>query len=223
MNEIFLDTETTGLSAKGGDRVLEIACVETENLIPTKKIFHKLINPEKKISDEAFKIHGFSNDFLKDKEKFKDIADEFLEFIKDKKLIIHNAEFDLAHLNNELGLIGKNKINKNNIIDTLDLARDKFPGSGISLDALCKRYRIDNSKRKKHTALIDCELLSKVYINLIDQKEPMLDFQVTNQDNQYSENQKSKDYFKKIVVPSPGELKMHKEYLKKSLKKNYFN
>ena len=223
MNEIFLDTETTGLSAKGGDRVLEIACVETENLIPTKKIFHKLINPEKKISDEAFKIHGFSNDFLKDKEKFKDIADEFLEFIKDKKIIIHNAEFDLAHLNNELQLIGKNKINKNNIIDTLDLARDKFPGSGISLDALCKRYRIDNFKRKKHTALIDCELLSKVYINLIDQKEPMLDFQVTNQDNQYSENQKSKDYFKKIVVPSPEELKLHKEYLKKSLKKNYFN
>ena len=168
-------------------------------------------------------MHGYTDEFLSDKKKFKDIVDEFLEFIKDKKLIIHNAEFDLAHLNNELQLIGKNKINKNSIIDTLDLARDKFPGSGISLDALCKRYRIDNSKRKKHTALIDCELLSRVYINLIDQKEPMLDFKVTNQDNQYSENQNSKDYFKKIVVPSSEELKLHKEYLKKSLKKNYFN
>ena len=168
-------------------------------------------------------MHGYTDEFLSDKKKFKDIVDEFLEFIKDKKLIIHNAEFDLTHLNNELQLIGKNKINKNSIIDTLDLARDKFPGLGISLDALCKRYRIDNSKRKKHTALIDCELLSRVYINLIDQKEPMLDFKTTNQNNQYSENQNSKDYFKKIVVPSSEELKLHKEYLKKSLKKNYFN
>ena len=160
---------------------------------------------------------------MSDKKKFKDIVDEFLEFIKDKKLIIHNAEFDLTHLNNELQLIGKNKINRNSIIDTLDLARDKFPGLGISLDALCKRYRIDNSQRKKHTALIDCELLSRVYINLIDQKEPMLDFKTTNQNNQYSENKNPKDYFKKIVVPSSEELKLHKEYLKKSLKKNYFN
>ena len=223
MKEVVLDTETTGLEIKDGHRIVEIGCIELENLIPTSKKFHCYLNPGRKVSEKALEVHGYTDEFLSDKKKFKDIADEFLEFIKDKKLIIHNAEFDLAHLNNELGLIGKNKINKNNIIDTLDLARDKFPGSGISLDALCKRYRIDNFKRKKHTALIDCELLSKVYINLIDQKEPMLDFQVTNQDNQYSENLKSKDYFKKIVVPSPRELKLHKEYLKKSLKKNYFN
>ena len=223
MKEVVLDTETTGLKVKDGHRIVEIGCIELENLIPTSKKFHCYLNPERKVSEKALEVHGYTDEFLSDKKKFKDIVDEFLEFIKDKKLIIHNAEFDLAHLNNELQLIGKNKINKNNIIDTLDLARDKFPGSGISLDALCKRYRIDNSKRKKHTALIDCELLSRVYINLIDQKEPMLDFQTTNQNNQYSENQNSKDYFKKIVVPSPEELKLHKEYLKKSLKKNYFN
>ena len=223
MKEVVLDTETTGLEIKDGHRIVEIGCIELENLIPTSKKFHCYLNPERKVSEKALEVHGYTDEFLSDKKKFKDIVDEFLEFIKDKKLIIHNAEFDLTHLNNELQLIGKNKINKNSIIDTLDLARDKLPGLGISLDALCKRYRIDNSKRKKHTALIDCELLSRVYINLIDQKEPMLDFKTTNQNNQYSENQNSKDYFKKIVVPSPEELKLHKEYLKKSLKKNYFN
>ena len=223
MKEIVLDTETTGLEIKDGHRIVEIGCIELENLIPTSKKFHCYLNPERKVSEKALEVHGYTDEFLSDKKKFKDIVDEFLEFIKDKKLIIHNAEFDLTHLNNELQLIGKNKINKNSIIDTLDLARDKFPGLGISLDALCKRYRIDNSKRKKHTALIDCELLSRVYINLIDQKEPMLDFKTTNQNNQYSENQNPKDYFKKIVVPSSEELKLHKEYLKKSLKKNYFN
>ena len=223
MKEVVLDTETTGLEVKDGHRIVEIGCIELENLIPTSKKFHCYLNPERKVSEKALEVHGYTDEFLSDKKKFKDIVDEFLEFIKDKKLIIHNAEFDLTHLNNELQLIGKNKINKNSIIDTLDLARDKFPGLGISLDALCKRYRIDNSKRKKHTALIDCELLSGVYINLIDQKEPMLDFKTTNQNNQYSENQNPKDYFKKIVVPSSEELKLHKEYLKKSLKKNYFN
>ena len=161
MKEVVLDTETTGLEVKDGHRIVEIGCIELENLIPTSKKFHCYLNPERKVSEKAFEVHGYTDEFLSDKKKFKDIANEFLEFIKDKKLIIHNAEFDLAHLNNELQLIGKNKINKNNIIDTLDLARDKFPGSGISLDALCKRYRIDNSKRKKHTALIDCELLSR--------------------------------------------------------------
>ena len=223
MKEVVLDTETTGLEVQDGHRIVEIGCIELENLIPTSKKFHCYLNPERKVSEKALEVHGYTDEFLSDKKKFKDIVDEFLEFIKDKKLIIHNAEFDLTHLNNELQLIGKNKINKNSIIDTLDLARDKFPGLGISLDALCKRYRIDNSKRKKHTALIDCELLSRVYINLIDQKEPMLDFKTTNQNNQYSENQNPKDYFKKIVVPSSEELKLHKEYLKKSLKKNYFN
>ena len=223
MKEVVLDTETTGLEVKDGHRIVEIGCIELENQIPTSKKFHCYLNPERKVSEKALKVHGYTDEFLSDKKKFKDVVDEFLKFIKDKKLIIHNAEFDLSHLNNELRLIGKYKIDKINIIDTLDLARDKFPGSGISLDALCKRYRIDNSKRKKHTALIDCELLSRVYINLIDQKEPMLNFQINNPNNQYSNKEKSKYYFKKIVAPSTEELKLHKEYIKSSLKKNYFN
>ena len=175
MKEIVLDTETTGLSVKEGHRIVEIGCIELDNLIPTKKKFHCYLNPERKVSEKAFEVHGYSDSFLSDKMKFREIADDFLKFIKDKRLIIHNAEFDLSHLNNELKIIGKNKI-ENEVVDTVSLARNKFPGSQISLDALCKRYRIDNSKRVQHTALIDCDLLAKVYINLIDQKEPTLDF-----------------------------------------------
>ena len=223
MKEVVLDTETTGLSVEEGHRIVEIGCVELNDLIPTSNKFHYYLNPEKKVSKEALKIHGYTDDFLSDKKKFKEIVHEFLEFIKGKRLIIHNAEFDLSHLNNELELIGKNKIEKQNIIDTLELARNKFPGSGISLDALCKRYRIDNSKREKHTALIDCELLTKVYINLIDQREPSLNFSTKNDNNSNIMNIRSKDYCKKIVVPTTKELKLHKEYLKNSLKKNYFN
>ena len=223
MKEIILDTETTGLSVKDGHRIVEIGCIELKDLIPTKNIFHYYLNPERKVSEEALKVHGYTNEFLCDKKKFKEIADEFMEFIKDKKLIFHNAEFDLAHLNNELQLIGKIKIGKQNIVDTLELARDKFPGSGISLDALCKRYRIDNSKREKHSALVDCELLTKVYINLIDQKEPTLNFESINDKSLEKINKKYIDYFKKIVVPTPQELELHKKYLKNSLKKNFFN
>ena len=223
MKEIVLDTETTGLSVKDGHRIVEIGCIELKDLIPTKNIFHYYLNPERKVSEEALKVHGYTDEFLCDKKKFKEIADEFMEFIKDKKLIFHNAEFDLAHLNNELQLIGKIKIDKQNIVDTLELARDKFPGSSISLDALCKRYRIDNSKREKHSALVDCELLTKVYINLIDQKEPTLNFESINDKNLEKINKKYKDYFKKIVVPTPQELELHKKYLKNSLKKNFFN
>ncbi len=223
MKEVVLDTETTGLSVEEGHRIVEIGCVELNNLIPTSNKFHYFLNPGKKVSKEALKIHGYTDDFLSDKKKFKEIVHEFLEFIKGKRLIIHNAEFDLSHLNNELELIGKNKIEKQNIVDTLELARNKFPGSGISLDALCKRYRIDNSKREKHTALIDCELLTKVYINLIDQREPSLNFSSKNDNNLDIMNIRSKDYCKKIVVPTTKELKLHKEYLKNSLKKNYFN
>ena len=222
MKEIVLDTETTGLSVKDGHRIVEIGCIELDELIPTKKIFHFYLNPERKVSEESFKIHGYSDKFLSDKKKFSEIADDFLEFIKDKKIIIHNAEFDIAHINNELVIAGKEKITKINVIDTLDIARNKFPGSAISLDALCKRFRIDNSKREKHTALIDCELLSKVYINLIDQKEPKLNFQ--NQEEQTSEkNILNFEYYKKIITPSDEEIKKHKEYLKNNLKKNYFN
>jgi len=220
MKEIVLDTETTGISIKEGHRIVEIGCIELDNLIPTKNKFHCYLNPERKVSEKALEVHGYSDDFLATQKKFKDVGDEFLEFIKDKRLIIHNAEFDLTHLNNELSLLGKKKIN-NEVIDTLTLARDKFPGSPVSLDALCKRYRVDNSKRTQHTALIDCDLLAKVYINLIDQKEPTLDFQ--NQENEIKEKQETKVfYYKKIVTASFQELKNHKEYLKNNLKKNFF-
>ena len=223
MKEIVLDTETTGLSVKNGHRIVEIGCIELDELVLTSNRYHYYLNPERKVSEEAFKIHGYTDEFLSDKKKFHQIADEFLEFIRGKKLIIHNAEFDLAHLNNELQLIGKNKIQKENVIDTLDIARNKFPGSAINLDALCKRYRIDNSKREKHNALIDCELLAKVYVNLIDQKEPMLNFQTKSEENLNEDKNNLKNYFKKIITPSSKELKLHKEYLKNSLKRNFFN
>ena len=220
MKEIVLDTETTGISVKEGHRIVEIGCIELENLIPTKNRFHCYLNPERKVSEKAFKVHGYTDDFLATQKKFSDVGEEFLEFIKDKRLIIHNAEFDLGHLNNELSLFGKKKI-KNEIVDTLILARDKFPGSPVSLDALCKRYRVDNSKRVQHTALIDCDLLAKVYINLIDQKEPTLNFQ--NQDQEIKDqNNDNLSYYKKVISPTSDELKKHKEYLKNNLKKNFF-
>tara|TARA_B100000965_G_scaffold344351_1_gene314535 strand:+ start:892 stop:1563 length:672 start_codon:yes stop_codon:yes gene_type:complete len=223
MKEIVLDTETTGLSVKDGHRIVEIGCIELDELIPTKKIFHFYLNPERKVSEESFKIHGYSDEFLSNKQKFSEIADSFLEFIKDKKIIIHNADFDIAHLNNELLIAGKEIITKKNIIDTLDIARNKFPGSSISLDALCKRFRIDNSKREKHTALIDCDLLAKVYINLLDQKEPKLNFNNSNEIQKgEKDNKKITEYSKKIILPSSEELKTHKEFIKKSFKKNFF-
>ena len=220
MKEVVLDTETTGISVKDGHRIVEIGCIELDNLIPTKNKFHCYLNPERKVSEQALKIHGYNDEFLSKQKKFNEINDEFLEFIKNKRLIIHNAEFDLAHLNNELQLLGKDKID-NEIVDTLVLAREKFPGSQISLDALCKRFRIDNSRRVTHTALIDCDLLAKIYINLIDQKEPTLNFQETNNQKQKS-NEEYSFYFKKIVKPSEVELKKHKEYLNQNLKKNFF-
>ena len=220
MKEIVLDTETTGISVKEGHRVVEIGCIELDNLIPTKNRFHCYLNPERKVSEKAFEVHGYSDSFLSDKMKFGEIAEEFLKFIKDKRLIIHNAEFDLSHLNNELKIIGKNKID-NEVVDTLSLARNKYPGSQISLDALCKRYRIDNSKRVQHTALIDCDLLARVYINLIDQKEPTLDFKNIEEDVSKLNTGKV-IYSTKIIKPSPEELKNHQIYLKTNLKKNYF-
>ena len=221
MMEIVLDTETTGLSVKDGHRIVEIGCIELDNLIPTKKQFHCYLNPERKVSEKALEVHGYTDEFLSKQIKFKDVVDEFLEFIDGKKLIIHNADFDLSHLNNELEILGKNKI-QNEIIDTLILARNKFPGSSVSLDALCKRYRVDNSKRVQHTALVDCSLLAKVYINLIDQKEPTLDFQKLEENSQLKKKENFL-YFKKIIKPSSEELKKHREYLKKDLKKNFFN
>tara|TARA_B100001248_G_scaffold216877_1_gene171911 strand:- start:1145 stop:1810 length:666 start_codon:yes stop_codon:yes gene_type:complete len=221
MKEIVLDTETTGLSVKDGHRLVEIGCIELDNLIPTKNVFHCYLNPERKVSENAIKIHGYTDEFLADKKKFIDIADDFLNFIKDKKIIIHNAEFDIGHLNNELNLINKVKISKDNIIDTLEIARNKFPGSSISLDALCKRFRIDNSRRTKHTALIDCELLSKVYINLLDQKEPIFQFKEKKLSDITSPTTTS-DYSKKIIEITKEELKEHEIFLKKELKKNYF-
>jgi len=221
MKEIILDTETTGISVIEGHRIVEIACLELENLIPTGNKFHYCVNPERKVSDKAFEIHGYTDEFLLKQKKFVEIKEEFLNFIKDKKLIIHNAEFDLAHLNNELSLSGGDKIS-NEVIDTLVLARDKFPGSQVSLDALCKRYRIDNSMRTKHNALLDCALLAKVYINLLDQREPTLDFQKNNEKYESQKDVENLSYFKKVVLITSDEISNHKNYLKKYLKKNFF-
>ena len=220
MKEVILDTETTGLMVKDGHRVVEIGCIEIENLIPTKKKFNCYLNPERQVSEKALEVHGYTDKFLSDKKKFKDIVDEFLNFINGKRLVIHNAEFDLSHINNELKIIGKESI-KNDVVDTLSLARNKFPGSSISLDALCKRYRIDNSKREQHSALVDCDLLVKVYINLIDQKEPTLDFK-KDDDLRKIKPQGNISYFKKVIKPTQKEQESHKHYLKTSLKKNYF-
>jgi DNA polymerase-3 subunit epsilon len=223
VKEVILDTETTGLSVRDGHRIVEIGCIELENLIPTQNRFHCYLNPERKVSEKALEVHGYTDEFLSTQKKFAEIADEFLDFIENKRLVIHNAEFDLSHLNNELALLGKEKLESKNVIDTLALARDKFPGSPTSLDALCKRYRVDNSKRIQHTALIDCNLLSKVYINLLDQKEPTLNFK--NEDNEkiIVDANNISQYYKKVVKPSEAELKLHKEYLKSSLKKNFFS
>ena len=223
MKEIILDTETTGLDVKDGHRIVEIGCLELDDFVLTSKKFHCYLNPQRKVSEQALKIHGYTDEFLSKQKKFSDIVEEFLEFIKDKKLIIHNAGFDLSHLNNELSILGKDKIIKSNVIDTLELARNKYPGSQNSLDALCKRYKIDNSKRVKHTALVDCELLSKVYINLTGQKEPLLKFE-----NDYINVKEKNDlvenvYCKKVVKPSENDLNLHKQFLKSSQKKNYFN
>ena len=225
MLEIILDTETTGLSTINKHRIVEIGCIELENLIPTNKIFHEYINPERTVSEDAYKIHGYSDKFLSNKKKFTEIADKFLGFIKDKKIIIHNAAFDLSFLNYELKLIKREEIGKTNIVDTLEVAREKYPGSQNSLDALCKRFNIDNSKREKHSALIDCHLLNEVYINLVDQKEPKLDLESSNiSDLQFKENFKNNNQKKgKIVKPSSTELLLHKNYLKSYLQKNFYD
>ena len=223
MKEVILDTETTGLSVSEGHRIVEIGCIELDNLIPTQNRFHCYLNPERKVSERALEVHGYTDEFLSTQKKFSEVVDKFLTFIENKKLIIHNASFDLSHLNNELKLVGKKKIDIKNVVDTLTLARDKFPGSPTSLDALCKRYRIDNSKRTQHTALIDCDLLSKVYINLLDQKEPTLNFKNEENDKMIINSKNTNQYFKKVIEPTEEELKLHKEYLKNSLKKNFFN
>ena len=220
MEHIVLDTETTGISVKEGHRIVEIACLELENLLPTGRKFHCCINPERKVSEKALEIHGYTDEFLSKQKKFKDIKKEFLDFIKNKKLIIHNAEFDLSHINNELLKCGDEKIS-NEIIDTLILARNKFPGSQVSLDALCKRYRIDNSMRTTHNALLDCSLLAKVYINLTDQKEPTLDFH-KNESIDKDKKISKISYYKKVIKPTNEEVLNHQKYLKENLKKNFF-
>ena len=219
MNEIFLDTETTGLSFKDGHKIVEIACIETKDLIATGNFFHKLINPKRSMPEEAFKVHGFSEKFLSDKEIFGDIAEEFLNFIKGKKIIIHNASFDLSFIDGELATIQRERIDKKLVIDSLDLARNKFPGMSNSLDALCKRFNIDLSRRTKHNALLDCELLREVYINLLDAKEPK--FNLSNNTSEININ-KVKDYNKKVIKISDIEIKKHKEFLNSELKKNFY-
>ena len=223
MKEVILDTETTGLSAREGHRIVEIGCIELDDLIPTQNRFHCYLNPERKVSEKALEVHGYTDEFLSTQKKFSEVVDKFLNFIENKRLVIHNAEFDLSHLNNELALLGRKKLNSVNAIDTLALARDKFPGSPVSLDALCKRYRVDNSKRTQHTALIDCDLLAKVYINLLDQKEPTLNFQNEENLKTIISSNDTNQYYKKIIRPTEDELKLHKKYLKSSLKKNFFN
>jgi DNA polymerase-3 subunit epsilon len=223
MKEVILDTETTGLFVKDGHRIVEIGCIELEDLVPTKNRFHCYLNPERKVSERALEVHGYTDEFLSKQKKFSDVADDFLNFIENKRLVIHNAEFDLSHLNNELALLGKKKINSKDTLDTLSLARNKFPGSPVSLDALCKRYKIDNSNRAQHTALVDCDLLSKVYINLLDQKEPTLNFQNSDNVKTSLNSIASNQYYKKVIKPTEDELKLHKDYLKTSLKKNFFN
>ena len=221
MSEIFLDTETTGLSFKDGHKIVEIACIETQNLIPTNKIFHKLINPKRSVPEEAFKIHGFSQEFLSNQKTFDQVADGFLNFIKGKKLIIHNANFDLEFLNGELNFIKKKLIDKISVIDSLEVARNKFPGLSNSLDALCRRFNIDLSKRTKHNALLDCELLREAYINLLDAKEPKFDLSFTSKDEIKSVIG-DKRYNKTVLEISEIELKKHKEFLKSEFKKNFY-
>ena len=219
MNEVFLDTETTGLSFKEGHKVVEIACIETKELIPTGKVFHKLINPNRDVPDAAFKIHGFSREFLRDKETFDVVADDFIKFVKGKKIIIHNAPFDLGFLNGELNAIKKELIDTEVVIDSLEIARNKFPGTSNSLDALCKKFNIDLSKRFKHNALLDCELLREVYINLLDAKEPKFNLLSNASEKNISKN---KNYNKEIVKISEKEINLHKEFLKKEIKKNFY-
>ena len=223
MKEVILDTETTGLSVSDGHRIVEIGCIELNDLTPTQNKFHCYLNPERKVSEKALEVHGYTDEFLSTQKKFSEVVEEFLNFIENKRLVIHNAEFDLSHLNNELALLGRNKLNNTNVVDTLALARDKFPGSPTSLDALCKRYRVDNSKRTQHTALIDCDLLSKVYINLLDQKEPTLNFKNEENIKTIINSNDKNQYYKKVIKATEEELKLHKEYLKTSLKKNFFS
>ena len=223
MKEVILDTETTGLSVRDGHRIVEIGCIEIDDLIPTQNKFHCYLNPERKVSEKALEVHGYTDEFLSTQKKFSEVVDEFLNFIENKRLVIHNAEFDLSHLNHELVLLGMKKLNIENTVDTLALARDKFPGSPVSLDALCKRYRVDNSNRTQHTALIDCDLLAKVYINLLDQKEPTLSFENEENLETIINSNNTNQYYKKIIKPTEEELKLHKDYLKNNLKKNFFN
>ena len=223
MKEVILDTETTGLSVRDGHRIVEIGCIEIDDLIPTQNKFHCYLNPERKVSEKALEVHGYTDDFLSTQKKFSEVVDEFLNFIENKRLVIHNAEFDLSHLNHELVLLGMKKLNIENTVDTLALARNKFPGSPVSLDALCKRYRVDNSNRTQHTALIDCDLLAKVYINLLDQKEPTLSFENEENLETIINSNNANQYYKKIIKPTEEELKLHKDYLKNNLKKNFFN
>ena len=223
MKEVILDTETTGLSVRDGHRIVEIGCIELDDLIPTQNRFHCYLNPGRKVSEKALEVHGYTDEFLSTQKKFLEVADEFLSFIENKRLVIHNADFDLSHLNNELEMLGKKKLDSKNVVDTLTLARDKFPGSPTSLDALCKRYRVDNSKRTQHTALIDCDLLAKVYINLLDQKEPTLNFKNEENEKTIINLNNTNQYYKKVIKPTTEELSLHKVYLKNSLKKNFFN
>ena len=219
MKEVLLDTETTGLSSVK-DKIIEIACIEINDHIPTGEKFHVFLNPEMEISQGAYETHGITREFLDDKPKFKDIAKEFQEFINEKKLIIHNADFDLAFLNKELKEAELPVISKANVIDTLNVAREKFPGAQNSLDALCKRFKIDNSRRQKHSALLDCELLAKVYIELFEKKEPSLQFNMDNVEPAVQNVKILKNREHLIQEITSEEKELHRKFLKKDLPKS---
>src|SRR5690606_19514629 len=217
MREIVLDTETTGLDPYSGHRLVEIGCVELKNHVPTGEFYHVYINPERDVPEGAFNVHGLSEEFLRDHPLFKDVVDDFLNFIGDDPLVIHNAKFDMKFLNAELEWLERDPIPYSQAIDTLAMARKKFPGSPATLDALCKRFDVDNSSRHKHGALIDSELLAAVYLELIGGKQPGLSLDVEFNTGDSDAHTTIQRTFRpaRTFDPSAEEVANHQEMLKK--------
>ncbi len=220
MREIVLDTETTGLDPYSGHKLVSIGCVELENHIPTGKTYYQLINPERDVPQEVVKVHGLTNEILDKEPPFRDIVDDFLSFIADSPLVIHNAEFDMKFINAELSWIKRPTIPMDRTIDTLLIARRKFPGSRVNLDELCRRFNIDNTKRTKHGALLDSELLAEVYLELLGGREPGLVLGVKQKQSLLDIKAQQKSEKKPPKEPRPavfleGEAENHEAFLKK--------
>ena len=213
MREIVLDTETTGLDPKLGHRIVEIGAIELINHIPTDNIYHCYINPERDVDQGAFEVHGLSTQFLSQFETFGNVVDEFNAFIKGDPLIIHNAPFDIGFLNSELSAIGRNAIDENRIIDTLPMARQKFPGAQVNLNALCRKYNIDNSHRDLHGALVDADLLASVYLELIGGKQPGLQLATERKKQGITESVVQKERVKRVFAVEATELEAHSRLL----------